>query len=156
MHKRVINTLLVGSRRIYEEDEPEQAEVLYLLDANRAAMREAFFQSEELSAEVYSLRREVIRLSKLVEVRERERESVKQAHKKRLTEVRRLERYNEKLENWLGSEEELFLENGPEAPKQKKKKKKKNKNKKKDKKNKGSKERINSFAIAASPVDDSE
>lgn len=150
MRKRVVNTLLVGTRFV-EEDEPEQAEVLYLLDANRATMREALFQSEELSAEVYGLRREVIRLSKLVEIRERERESVKQAHKKRLVEARRLRRYNEKLERWLGSEEELFLENGPSN-----KKKKKKKEKEKKKKDKGRKEKINAFAIAASPVDDSD
>jgi len=119
------------------ENEPEQADVLYLLDATKASFRETLLQSEELAAEVYSLRRQVISLSKLVEVRESERDSVKQAHKKRLREVKRLQRYNDKLEGWLDASE-------PKA-------KKKNKKDKKD--NKVKKDKVNTFAIAASPVD---
>jgi len=157
MRKRIVKSLVVSSRRVPLEDDPEQAEVLYLLAANRGSMRESLLQSEELAAEVYRLRRQVIGLSKLVKVRERERDSVKQAHKKRLREAKRLQRYNEKLERWLGSEEELFLEEGSGSSSKPKSKKKKKKNKKDNKKDKKKDKKENkTFAIAASPVDDSD
>jgi len=136
MMKQIVKTIAVSSRR-FDVDEPEQAKTLHLLDASRTSIREALLQSEELAAEVYHLRREVIRLSKLVKIRERERDGANQAHKKRVVEANRLQRYNEKLEGWLEAE------NKP-------KKNKKNKNKKSKKKDKMA------FAIAASPIDSDE
>jgi len=75
----------------------ELAEILQGLDQNRNALANSVAEFEELATEVYDLRREVIRLRKLISVRERERDSVKEAHRRRLQQAKHLRKRVEEL-----------------------------------------------------------
>lgn len=78
-----------------------KSETLILAEMARNLSSQGRNFNQRLLEEVAKLLRENARLNHLVEIRSRERDGAKQAHKKKLVQARRLRKYVSKLERKL-------------------------------------------------------
>lgn len=79
--------LLVSLKKEHEPPPLKHHKIVKLLASGRANQKAALYAYEELEAELYSLRRQLITAERLIKVRTKERNSARNAHKKRLEEI---------------------------------------------------------------------
>jgi len=92
------NVLVSLKKTLKNEKDPKYKESLQKLHAQRTALKKAAWAFDELQKEVSFLRKELIITGSALRIRTKERNSVSEAHKKKLQEIESLKYQKEDLE----------------------------------------------------------